>query len=174
MGSSPCALPLLEQPAKNISTSCKEWECVLELSEIGTSVLVVVLAQVQALLKLLPFWFHMHSCNRNVFVLGIYQRCSWGLPHSCIWKQVSILFLKQLFEYYIISVLCFCWGLFCFAFKRKQFSLDIVPEVQAFYSVQLPWTAFLNLYQNSVHQLHGPVHSLVSLVMPIDVTAKFN
>lgn len=55
MGSSPCALPLLEQPAKNISTSCKEWECVLELSEIGTSVLVVVLAQVQALLKLLPF-----------------------------------------------------------------------------------------------------------------------
>lgn len=37
------------------ATLCKEWECVLELSEIGTSVLVVVLAQVQAVLKLLSF-----------------------------------------------------------------------------------------------------------------------
>lgn len=63
---------------------------------------------------------------------------------------------------------------FCFAFKRKEISLDTVLEVQPHYYVQLPWAAFLNLHHTSVPQLHSPVHSLVSLVMPVGVTAKFN
>lgn len=87
----------------------------------------------------------MHSYNKTFFVLGIYQRCSWGLTHSGIWKQVSIkknhLSVRFLFWFSGFDVFFWFW---------HQEEVDFMRKVQLYrltihyYSSQSPWTLFLN------------------------------